>query len=95
MSAEQARDLEIELAPLDDVFARADFLTVVSFLVLVSVTQGTRIERPEHRPKAFFAMFRMTIYTAYTRIRVRFSYRSHKGAGHVTRRALCFHPGSQ
>ncbi len=28
MSPEQARDLEIELAPLDDVFARADFLTV-------------------------------------------------------------------
>jgi D-3-phosphoglycerate dehydrogenase len=28
MSPDQARDLEIELAPLDDVFARADFLTV-------------------------------------------------------------------
>ena len=28
MSPEQARDLEIELAPLDQVFARADFLTV-------------------------------------------------------------------
>src|SRR6266851_3519225 len=28
MSPEQARDLEIELVPLDDVFARADFLTV-------------------------------------------------------------------
>jgi D-3-phosphoglycerate dehydrogenase len=28
MSPEQARDLEIELAPLDHVFARADFLTV-------------------------------------------------------------------
>lgn len=28
VAPEQARDLEIELAPLDDVFARADFLTV-------------------------------------------------------------------
>lgn len=28
MSPDQARDLEIELAPLDDVFARVDFLTV-------------------------------------------------------------------
>src|SRR6188474_1498534 len=28
IAQEQARDLEIELAPLDDVFARADFLTV-------------------------------------------------------------------
>ena len=28
IAPEQARDLEIELAPLDDVFARADFLTI-------------------------------------------------------------------
>ncbi len=28
VAPEQARDLEIELAPLDDVFARADFLTI-------------------------------------------------------------------
>ena len=28
IAPEQARDLEIELAPLDDVYSRADFLTV-------------------------------------------------------------------
>ncbi|HEX3248391.1 MAG TPA: phosphoglycerate dehydrogenase [Pyrinomonadaceae bacterium] len=38
IAPEQARDLEIELAPLDDVFARADFLTVHT--PLTSETRG-------------------------------------------------------
>jgi D-3-phosphoglycerate dehydrogenase len=54
MSPEQARDLEIELAPLDDVFARADFLTlhtplttetrgIVGREALSKMKQGARI----------------------------------------------------
>jgi D-3-phosphoglycerate dehydrogenase len=38
IAPEQARDLEIELAPLDDVFSRADFLTVHT--PLTSETRG-------------------------------------------------------
>ena len=38
IAPEQARDLELEIAPLDEVFARADFLTVHT--PLTSETRG-------------------------------------------------------
>lgn len=46
IAPEQARDLEVELAPLDDVYARADFLTVHT--PLTAETRGL-IDREELR----------------------------------------------